>query len=440
MEVENAMGPHVHDPRSGEIISAHIIVWHDVLKLAQTWYFVQCAPLDLRAQKLPMPEPLIGELLQYVITHEVGHTLGLRHNHKASSSYSIAKLRDPAFTAKYGDEASIMDYGRFNYVAQPGDGAALIPKLGPYDRFAIEWGYTCLSDCRTPDAEKPELDRIAARQVADPMLRFGGESFNASVDPTVQMEDLGSDPIAATTLGLKNIARAANLLVPAATKYGEDYRLLSETYNALLGQRFTELFHVAKLVGGVVETDYHAGRGDEVFRPVPAARQAQAVRFLVDNAFTAPKSLLMPDILNRIEPAGVADRVLNEQRALLGSLLSENRIKRLVDAQALSSGSAYTVAQLVTEVQNGLWSELAQPHPLIDLYRRNLQRAYLQMLKPRLVGDTASQSDFRPIALGALRDLAKSIDHATPLTTDRATVLHLKDCRVQIERILNPKQ
>lgn len=439
MPIENAMGPHVHDPRSGEIISAHVIVWHDILKLVESWYFVQCAPLDIRAQKLPLPEPLMGELLRYVVAHEVGHTLGLRHNHKASSSYTIAQLRNKEFTEKYGDEASIMDYGRFNYVAQPGDNARLIPLIGPYDKFAIEWGYKPVPSATTPAAEKTALDQIAARQVSDPMLRFGGENAQAQVDPTVQMEDLSNDPVEATMWGLKNIDRVAGLIVPATTKYGEDYTILQQMYGSLLNQRMMELFHVTKLVGGEVETDYHAGRGNAVFTPVPKAKQAEAVKFLIDYGLSTPKSLVTPYILSRIEPNGAADLVLSLQRFVVGQLFSETRVKRLMDDQALYGNSAYTIVQLVTDVQNGVWKEIDGPAPVIDLYRRNLQRSYLQLLKPRLVGDGESQSDFRPIVRGALVRLLKKIDLALPKTKDAVTALHLQDSRKELDRILNPK-
>src|SRR5262249_33152726 len=196
---QNAMGPNGHDPRSGENISAHIISWQDVVNLAQMWYFVQCAATDERARKLPLPDDLTGELLRYVACHEVGHTLGLRHNHRASTAYSVSQLRDPTFTAKHGSVGSIMSYGRFNYVAQPRDNVkSLIPIVGPYDHFAIEWGYKSVPGAKTADDEKKTLDEWAAQQIDNPFLRFGGEDGPAAADPTVLTQNIGSDPVEAT--------------------------------------------------------------------------------------------------------------------------------------------------------------------------------------------------------------------------------------------------
>ena len=435
--VENAMGPHTSDPRTGEILSAHVIVWHDVLKLVETWYFVQCAAQDPNARKLPMSVETIGPLMRVVLAHELGHTLGLRHNHKASSSFTVAQLRDKAFTEKWGDEASIMDYGRFNYVAQPGDGARLLPKLGPYDLFAIEWGYKPFTGYNTPDSEKSKLDEIAARQITDPTLRFGGEDLNSVSDPTVQTEDLGSDPIAATAYGLKNISRIADLLIPATTKYGEDYDRLSEMYDALLNQRLTELNHVVKLIGGVVQTDYHAGRGDAVYQPVPAAKQAQAVQFLIANGLTMPRELLAPAILDRITATGNVSLVEQQQNFFLSSLLSTSRLSRLMDNEAAHPASAYTAMQLMQDVQSGVWSDLKAPSPVIGLYRRSLQRYYLSIMKDRLT--TASLSETHGISMGMLRDLLHAIDAALPKVTDTETLMHLRDCRMTIDHIVNPR-
>src|SRR6185369_9150556 len=247
----NAMGWGVADPRSGEVICAHANFWNSVLNELENWYFAQVAPLDVRARRLPLPDEVMGQLLRYVVSHEIGHALGLRHNFKAHSAYSVAQLRSPEWTSKWGTSASIMDYARLNYVAQPGDNASLLPKFGPYDYFAIEWGYRSFANDMGSDEEWPHLDELAAKQVDDPMLRFGGEDDYATIDPKVNTNVVGGDPIEAAELGLRNIDRVMPLLVPATTKLGGDYVRLREMYQSLMVQRYRELAAVAKLVGGV---------------------------------------------------------------------------------------------------------------------------------------------------------------------------------------------
>ncbi len=271
----NALGAAVVDPRSGEVISSHTLLWHDVLKLLETWYFTQASPNDPRAQKLPLQPELMGELLRYVLRHEIGHALGLRHNFKATSAVGVKELRDPQWTNLWGTSASTMSYARFNYVAQPGDGAGLVPKFGPYDYFAVEWGYKVFAADVTPDEELVLLDEIAARQVSNPLLRFGGEDAAAEVDPSVYSNVLGADAIAAGDLGLRNIDRVMSFIVPATTRTGEGYEKLSTMYEALVQQRHRELVYVSRLVGGVEETRYQAGRGTVPFDPVDPERQRQ---------------------------------------------------------------------------------------------------------------------------------------------------------------------
>jgi hypothetical protein len=447
---QNAMGPHVHDPRSGEIISAHIIFWHDVVKLAQQWYYVQCSATDPRARKLPLPDEVTGELLRYICAHEVGHTLGLRHNHRASSAYTIEQLRNPEFTAKHGSVASIMSYGRFNYVAQPEDKVKqLIPIIGPYDFFAIEWGYKSIPDVKKPEEERPTLDKWAARQIADPWLRFGGEDGPATVDPTVKTENIGSDSIKATELGLKNTDRVLEYLVAGTTSLGEDFTLLEETYKTLLAHRANWFRAVALNVGGVIESRTLGGRGTETFANVPKETQKQAVKFLNENAFTTPTKLLNPIIVKRFRYTGVGNDISATQKGLMQSLLSGSRMRRLMDEELLQPDKAYTVTELVNDVQNGIFSELNTEKPRIDVLRRSLQRAYLDHLKSELLpkdgggpvffGDAGS-SDFRAVARDSLGRLKQQVVTGINKSEDAITRAHLRDCEREIDAMQAQKR
>ncbi len=384
--IENAFGPHVHDPRSGEILEADIRIYHNVLKLARDWYFVQASPNDKRAQKLPFPDELVGELLAYIVAHEVGHSLGFPHNMKASSAFTVANLRDPKFTKQHGTEASIMDYGRFNYVAQPGDGAALIPKIGPYDYFAVEWGYR---QYNSDEEEKKGRKELLARQAKNRMLLFG--HANPSEDPTRQTEDLSSDSIEATKLGLANLDRIAGYLIQATCKPGEDYDLLSNMYDQVWSQRNRELMHVVAVVGGFEQKNLYFGDADQRYFPIPAARQKAAVAFLTKHVFHAPKKLIDPAITRRLESNGARNRVLSSQRMILGSLISSSRIDRMAEHAEIAGKDAYTGAAMLADLRRAIWSELSKKPLQINLYRRNLQRAHVDRLISAMNGSAGSE-------------------------------------------------
>ncbi|HEV3386955.1 MAG TPA: zinc-dependent metalloprotease, partial [Gemmata sp.] len=455
--ISNARGHHVYDPRSGEVISSRVILWHDIVKAAQMWYFIQCSAQDTRARKFPLADDLTGELLRYICCHEVGHALGLRHNHRASQAYSVIQLRDPAFTAKYGSVGSIMSYGRFNYVCQPEDNVkCLIPVLAPYDFFAIEWGYKPITSAKTAEDEKKALDEWAAEQIKNPFLRFGGEDDVSDVDPTVLMENIGNDPIQATACGLKNLDRVMDYVIAATTDKGEDFTLLEEVYAEIVDQRTQWFEAVAKQVGGVVEFRTLGGRGGETFVRISRDKQREAVKFLLDNAFTTPTKLLNPGIVNQFKFSGTASAVTSQQRKLLSSLLAASRMSRLFDAEIMQGDKAYSPIDLVDDLQAGLFNELKCDSPKIDPIRRSLQRFYIEILKneisppagaatvnqfPRSQNPTLSEvlprvNELRAVARLALGRLDKDLRTAEGKARDAATVAHILDLQSEIKSIL----
>ena len=434
---ENAMGPHIHDPRTGEILESDIILYHNLLKLARDWYFVQASPNDPKAQSLPLPDDLVSDLVTYIVSHEVGHTLGFPHNMKASSGYTVAQLRDPKFTAENGTEASIMDYGRFNYVAQPGDGASLIPKIGPYDRFAVEWGYKQFPGADTYEKEKAKLDEIVARQLKDKTLLFGSGS-GAGADSSAQTEDLSDDAVAATELGLKNIDRVAGYLVKATSKKGEDYEQLRNMYGQLVGQRNRELMHVVALVGGSVKTNFFFGDSDKPFSFVPGEQQKKAVAFLIANGLVTPKSLIAPDIVQRLEANGAADRILGAQRMLLRSLINEARVKRMAEQVTVDPKASYAPEDMLSDIRKGLWGDLKAGVPELDLYRRNLLRAYVETLIAEVVKDTAT-SDLPSLARGELKSLQADLAIAKEKDAPATAKMFLEDVHSRVAQALSPK-
>jgi hypothetical protein len=439
---ENASGPNIHDPRSGEILDADIQFYHNVQNLQKNWYFIQAGPLDSRAQKLPLPDELMGELLRVVVAHEVGHTLGLQHNMKASSTYTLEQIRDKNFLRQFGHTPSIMDYSRFNYVVQPEDGvpvADLIPKVGEYDKWAIHWGYAAIAGARSSDEEQVTLDRWADEQDAKPQYRFSTANAGGS-DPGDNTEAVGDvDAVKATALGLKNLQRVADMLISATTgKQGDPYDELNEVFGRLVGQWTTEMNHVTGAVGGFLSQQKHIGQAGPRFTVVPKAKQAEAVKFLLDNAFQKPQFMIKPDILRLVSATGGMNRVRTAQNSVMNSLLQTARIERLIEQAASEGAAAYTPVQFLTDVRSGIWSELNTPRS-IDPYRRNTQRVYLDTIDNRLNGGAEPSGEVRALLKGELRALRAQITAAIPGATDRATRLHLEDSRDSIDEILDPR-
>jgi hypothetical protein len=445
---ENAQGPHIADPRSGEILEGDILMYHNVQNLAAMWYMSQVGALDPRAQKLPLPDDLMGRLVQFVVSHEVGHTLGLRHNMRASSLYTIEQIRDKNWVKENSHTPSIMDYARFNYVAQPEDGIPvedLVPKIGPYDKWAMMWGYKPIPDAKTADAEKATLNAWAREQETKPYLRFmtstEGEAATFPFDPGQQREAVGdSDPTRATELGFKNLSKFADMLVSVATtnRPGESYDDLSELYSRVVGQWRTELGHVTSVVGGTDSRELYVGQPGTRFAPVPKARQVAAVKFLLDNGFKVPLFLTKPDLLRRIEPNGIVGRIRTAQNSLMNALLQNARLDRMSE-QVLVDGNAYSPLELLTDLRTGIWAELATPAKPIDLYRRNTQRVYLDTIDTRLNEGAEPSEEVRALLRGELRVLDQRIAAALPAVVDVATRRHLQDAREVINAALDPR-
>jgi hypothetical protein len=432
-DIENAFGPQVHDPRTGEILSADVRIYHNVQKLVRDWYFVQASPCDPRAQTFPLSDDLEGELIRFVVAHEVGHSLGFPHNMKASSSYSIEQLRDPKWTKKNGTAPSIMDYARYNYVAQPGDGAGLMPKVGPYDYFAVNWGYRQFP--KGAD-EKAELEKITKVQIDQPIYRFGDP--NAGVDSTQQTEDLSSNAVEATRLGLLNLQRVAGYLVKATSKPGKDYQLLSDEYDSLLSQWSREMGHVANVVAGVEEINLYYGDANRRYFPNSADYQRKAVHFLLDHALTTPTNFISEDIIARLTAEGTAERVLHAQSAVLRNLISSQRVDRLAEIEQTSTNTTYSPTELFADLRGGLFRELNANPVDIDLYRRNLQRSYVDMLSATLK-NPARDSDLPAYARAELEAIRAMIDRTGASQIKPVARIHLKDLAARISRALDPR-
>lgn len=403
----NAVGPSVSDPRSGEIIESDIIWYHNHLRSYRNRYLLETGAANPKARTLDTPAEEIGEMMRRVISHEIGHALGLPHNMKASYAYPVDSLRSATFTNKWGLATTIMDYTRYNYVAQPEDkGVRWVRMLGPYDIYAINWGYRYIPEATTAAAEKPTLDQWIADKKGDPMYLFGARN---RFDPSSQTESVGDDPVKASTYALANLKRVAPKLAEWTATPGEGYDDLEELYGELLGVWSRFAGHVVTNIGGVYEQRRITNEPGFVYTPTERAVQVESMKFLVDHVFSTPNWLLPDNIIRNISPDGSLSRIRGMQERQLNNLLRYDRLQRLIEHGAPRPWMAYLLTDMLADLRTGLWSEVAA-NESIDAFRRNLQRAHIQRLADLMEEDAKKRTDVSAAArieLGAIRFMAK---------------------------------
>ena len=442
-EIRNAVGPSVSDPRSGEIIESDIVWYHNHMRSYRNRLMIETGAANPEARKLKLADDLIGETMRRVISHEIGHALGLPHNMQSSSAYPVDSLRSGRFTQKYGIATTIMEYARQNYIAQPGDdNIRFIRQIGPYDLYSVNWGYRLVPNARTPEDEKETLDSWIMEKSGDPMYRFAGST---GYDPSAQTEDLGDDPVKASTYGLLNLKRVVPELMEWTYTKGEGYQDLEEIYSELIGMWSRYSRHVATNIGGVYQNRKSADQIGFVYIPVSRKNQLRALEFLNNQVFSTPYWLLDSNILQNIQAAGSIDRIQSLQRRILNSVLDPSVLLRLIEYSELEF-NVLPPDEMLQTLRLGIWKELYHNETEIDVYRRTLQREYLsrihEFLSLNQIGGSRSSvdiknSDIRPLMRTELilleKDIKKHLDKGLGEGIQKA---HLEDAIIRIEQLL----
>ena len=427
-DIPNASGPHINDPRTGEILETHINWYHNVMSLLRDWYMIQAGTIDEAARKMQLDDELMGQLIRFVSSHEVGHTLGLRHNFGSSHTIPVEKLRDKAWVEANGHTPSIMDYARFNYVAQPEDGitrAGIFPRIGIYDKWSIEWGYRWLPQFQTPEDEVAFSNQsIIEKLKTDVRYTFGTESDPN--DPRNQSEDLGDDSMLASLYGIKNLKRIVPQILTWSYEPNKSYAGAGEIYSGVVSQFNRYLGHVTKNVAGIYSNSITVEQTDEIAREfVPANIQKRAIAFLNEQLFTTPEWLIDRQLMEKakILPVNV---ICSLQSGVLARLINKNTLDKMSENEILNGKKAYTSAQMFNDLKKVIWSNLGQS----DIYKRNMQKAYVENLINMLdkkgnadknaSGKRPAYSEAPAIAHGQLTELKRLATSAASMTSGTA--------------------
>ena len=448
--IPNANGPHVSDPRSGEILESDINWYHNVMTLLRNWFFVQTSAINEEARGVAFKDEVMGRLIRFVSAHEVGHTIGLPHNMGSSSAYPVDSLRSATFTKKYGTAPSIMDYARFNYIAQPEDvGVALMPNVGVYDKHSVKWGYRPILDAETAEDEKETLDKWILDNQDSLLHRFG----SAGIDPSSQTEDLGDNAVKASEYGILNLKRIIPNLIEWTSEKGKDYSDLNTMYGQVLSQFNRYMGHVTTNIGGVYQFYKTYDQSGAVFTHVDKSHQKNCMNFLQKELFKTPMWMIDKNILNKIEFAGNTNRIRATQSRTLNNILDFGRMARMIENEAINGNQAYSLIEMMSDLKNGIWEEV-YTNKSIDVYRRNLQLAYLDRIsyimnenqgpvpswaRGRVTTVKVGQSDIRTIAVGQLLELRKDIRKSIKRNSDKMSKMHLEMASAKINRILTGK-
>lgn len=450
--IPNANGPHVSDPRSGEILESDINWYHNVMTLLRNWYFVQTAAINEEAQGVAFKDEIMGRLIRFVSAHEVGHTLGLPHNMGSSVAYPVDSLRSATFTQKYGTAPSIMDYARFNYVAQPEDkGVALMPNVGPYDKHSIRWGYRPILNT-SPEEEKKVLNEWILESADNPIYRFGRQQ-RPVIDPSSQTEDLGDDAVKASNYGIANLQRILPRLIEWTYEDGKNYDDLATLYDQVFNQFNRYMGHVTSNIGGVYQYNKTYEQEGNVYTHVDKNRQKESLQFLHSQLFTTPYWMLNQQIISKIKAAGSVEKIRSMQVRTVNNLLSFDRLARVIENETMNGAQSYPLMSLLEDLTDGIWSEVKKGKTP-DTYRRNLQRAHIERLAYLLIEEQklsdnqrkyggyttidVSQSDIRAAARAELNGIYKMVNTKRKSAKGIAKA-HLEDAKSTLELILKLK-